>query len=44
MTADDDNEVCGETYDHDLEYTYEDEDGYQWMCRRCGAEGWEEYE
>lgn len=39
-----DEDVCGETYDHDTETTYEGDDGYGWMCRRCGAEGWEEPE
>lgn len=37
-------DVCGETYDHDTYVTFEDEYGLQWMCRRCGAEGWEEDE
>lgn len=39
---DDDEEVCGYTYDHDEEITYEGEDGVQWHCRRCDAEGWED--
>ena len=39
---DEDADVCGETYDHDEETTYEGDDVYQWTCRRCGAEGWEE--
>lgn len=34
--------VCGETYDHDYEVTYEDEDSLNWRCNRCGAEGWED--
>lgn len=34
---------CGFTYDHDIEITHEDQDGYlTWVCRRCGGEGWEE--
>lgn len=37
-----DDEVCGETFDHDEEVTYDEADGRQWMCRRCGAEGWED--
>ncbi|MDK0525023.1 hypothetical protein [Streptomyces sp. ML-6] len=36
-----DEEVCGETYDHDEETEYDGPDGIQWSCRRCGAEGWE---
>ena len=35
-----DDEICGETYDHDVVEVYEDEEGYQWECRRCGVEGW----
>lgn len=34
--------LCGESFDHDEEVTYEDGAGYQWTCRRCGAEGWED--
>lgn len=37
----DNEEVCGETYDHDEEIDYDGPDGRQWSCRRCGAEGWE---
>jgi hypothetical protein len=30
-------------YEHvDTEITYEGFDGIQWMCRVCGAEGWED--
>lgn len=37
-----DEEVCGETFDHDTEITGTDEDGtIYWRCRRCDAEGWE---
>ncbi len=32
---------CGWSYDHDAVVTYEGEDGVQWVCRRCGGEGWE---
>lgn len=35
-------ETCGFSYDHVTEITYEGEDGLQWTCRVCGAEGWEE--
>ncbi|MFG3127365.1 hypothetical protein ACGFZU_06645 [Streptomyces tendae] len=37
----DDEEICGETYDHDEEIDYDGPEGVQWSCRRCGAEGWE---
>lgn len=37
------NDVCGETYDHTLEVTYEDDELLQWRCEECGAEGEEEY-
>lgn len=37
-----DEEVCGESFDHDIEYVCDDGDGEQWVCRRCGAEGWNE--
>ena len=40
---DEDEDVCGETYDHDTETTYEDEESRYWICRRCGAEGWEDW-
>lgn len=38
-------EVCGETYDHDIDpRDYEDAPEGPWTCRRpeCGAEIWEE--
>ncbi|MFD3999798.1 hypothetical protein [Streptomyces rubiginosohelvolus] len=35
-----DEEVCGETYDHDEDIQYDGPDGVQWHCRRCDAEGW----
>lgn len=37
------NDVCGETYDHTIEVTYEDDELLQWRCEECGAEGEEEY-
>lgn len=30
--------VCGDTRDHDLVTTYEDDDLIQYLCRICGAE------
>lgn len=39
--SDDDKGVCGDTYDHDEEIEYDEPNGLQWTCRRCGAEGWE---
>lgn len=43
---DDDNGfggICGEYGEHRGERTtYEDEDGVQWECTECGAEGWED--
>lgn len=35
---------CGAVYEHDTVETYNGPDGVQWMCRRCGAEGYEETE
>jgi hypothetical protein len=32
---------CGVSYDHREEITYEGADGVGWICRECGAEGWE---
>lgn len=32
--------VCGETFDHDDHVVYEDDEVTQWLCYRCGAEGW----
>lgn len=40
----DDDEICGETFDHDEVITYDDPDRLQWECRRCGAEVFEEKE
>lgn len=34
--------VCGESYDHTEEITYEDDELIQWRCTNCGAEGWED--
>lgn len=43
MSDDDEYEsVCGETYDHDYETVYEDEELLQWRCNGCGAEDWED--
>jgi hypothetical protein len=40
--ADLDDWVCGESYDHDLETTYEGPDGWLGVCRTCGAELWDD--
>ena len=37
-----DEDVCGYSYDHDLVTTYEDDEARYWECRECGAEGWED--
>jgi hypothetical protein len=29
---------------HTAETMYEDEEGYDWQCMVCGAEGWEDWE
>jgi len=35
--------ICAEYGEHRGERTtYEDEDGVQWECTKCGAEGWED--
>jgi hypothetical protein len=40
-----DEEICGETYDHDIpSRDYEDSPEGPWTCRRCGAEIWPESE
>jgi hypothetical protein len=36
--APDEEEICGEAYDHTLDVHYEDEDGRVLWCRECGAE------
>lgn len=33
-----DDLVCGESRDHDLEVTYEDDELRQYLCTICGAE------
>lgn len=38
MTDFEDEEVCGFSYDHDLQLNYEDGEHRQYTCRRCGAE------
>lgn len=43
MTEEDES-ICGESYDHDAETTYEDDEILQWICHNCGAEGWEDKE
>ena len=40
--SDMDQDVCGESFDHDEVTTYDEDDGFGWECRRCGAEGWED--
>lgn len=40
---DDEDEPCYST-GHDTETMYDDAEGYDWRCRRCGAEGWEDWE
>lgn len=40
LNPDDDAPQCGEAFDHDEEIVYEDGSLIQWLCRRCGAEGW----
>ena len=44
MTFDDElEEICGETMEHDIDYTELCEDGTTyWHCRRCGAEGYDD--
>lgn len=45
MTEEDDEyevEGCADDYpEHQTRDTYRGEDGVQWECTRCGAEGWE---
>lgn len=38
-SSDEDEQECGYVYDHDTETV--DEESGQWVCRRCGAEGWD---
>ena len=42
--ADEDEDICGYTFDHTTEVTFEDEHEVTWICLNCGAEGWEEKE
>lgn len=43
--ADEDESVCSDGYpEHLEEVVHQDGDGTQWICRRCGAEGYEEAE
>jgi hypothetical protein len=41
-TDPDEDDLCY-SLGHDDEVVYEDDDGYDWRCLRCGAEGWEDY-
>ena len=36
-----DNSACARL-GHDDKVTYEDDESMVWVCRRCGAEGWED--
>lgn len=40
--SDEEEWICGESYDHDAETTYEDNEIIQWRCNECGAEGEED--
>jgi hypothetical protein len=40
----DDEEICGESYDHDLSLISERDGCRTYECRRCGAEIWEDDE
>lgn len=35
---DEQEDVCGYSYDHDLEIIFEDDKTISWECRECGAE------
>lgn len=37
-----DDDLC-EQLGHDDEVVYEDDEGYNWRCNRCGVEGWDDY-
>jgi rubrerythrin len=39
---DEDEMICGESYDHNLEVTFEDGEFISWTCQECGAELWED--
>lgn len=32
--------VCGETWDHDLQYEYADDGSWTAVCENCGGELW----
>src|SRR5699024_5945112 len=36
----DDEFICGENWDHDLEFEYDDDGSWVANCRECGAELW----
>lgn len=42
MSEMEDEWVCGEAYDHDIYVVHDDHECIQWVCRNCGAEGWED--
>lgn len=43
MSSDDEDElVCGESYDHDLRLIDEADGCSTWECRECGAEIYED--
>ena len=44
MSDNEDESVCGETYDHAERLTYEDDEMEQWECTRCGAEWYQDKE
>lgn len=39
---DEDDDVCGFTYDHELDLLSEGSDGRTYICRTCGAEIFED--
>ena len=41
MSGEDDEDICGYTFDHDIE-TPDPAWPEQWYCRRCGAKGWDD--
>lgn len=36
----DDDLICGENWDHDLEFEYDDDGSWVANCKECGAELW----
>lgn len=34
----DDDRLCGDAFDHDLQVTYKDDELRQYRCNLCGAE------